>query len=66
LASSPVVDAIDRELSAIGGHNHLVAQVEGRLDAEEGQVEPAADERLGEVRRIYGWVNIGWKSGVNP
>ena len=32
--------------------HHLVAQVEGRLDAQEGQVEPAADERLGEIRRI--------------
>jgi len=32
--------------------HHLVAQVEGRLDAQEGHVEPAADERLGEVRRI--------------
>ena len=31
--------------------HHLVAQVEGRL-GEEGHVEPAADKRLGEVRRI--------------
>ncbi len=30
----------------------FVAQVEGRLDAKEGHVEPAADERLGEIRRI--------------
>jgi len=32
--------------------HYLVAQVEGRLDAQEGHVEPAAGERLGEVRRI--------------
>jgi hypothetical protein len=32
--------------------HHLVAQVEGRLGAQEGHVEPAVDERLGEIRRI--------------
>src|SRR5260370_15417835 len=32
--------------------DHLVAQVERRLDAQESHVEPAADERLGEGRRI--------------
>ena len=32
--------------------HHLVAQIEGRLDTQEGHVEPAADQRFGEVRRI--------------
>jgi hypothetical protein len=32
--------------------DHLVGQVEGRLDAQERDVEPATKERLGEVGRI--------------
>jgi ABC-type sugar transport system substrate-binding protein len=32
--------------------HHFVAQVEVRLDAQEGHVEPTADKRFGEVRRI--------------
>ena len=32
--------------------HHVVHEVVARLDAQEGHVEPAADERLGEVRRI--------------
>ena len=37
--------------------HHLVAQVEGRLDVAFLRVEPAADERLGEVRlEIVTWM----------
>ena len=32
--------------------HHVVLEVVARLDAQEGQVEPAAGERFGEVRRI--------------
>src|ERR1700730_17425543 len=38
--------------NGLGGWYVPVAQVEGRLGAQEGQIQPATDERLGEVRRI--------------